>query len=217
MKIAAFNQPTIPSEPEAAQQSSSTVGNQTIATGTEPTNQKSFDKPSADAAREKLIETAVANKANLSKQPFDDQLSKGLLLDRLGCGNNPPPHPYNTLMENLKEDDADGADGSDNSGSDFPAEDKDIWQKDRNIPGFDAPSGTGWNVHGDAGGSDDASGREVGISLSHHSRLEGDGRVSSETGHAGTTTGTQSNTTGSGTSSNSAPTDSTGNTPVKHK
>lgn len=207
MKIVSANQPSIPAEPDATHQTSSSIGNQTI--NTEPSNLKSAEKPSADAARETLVETAVANKANLPKQPFDDQLSKGLVLDRLGCGNNPKPHPYNTLMENDKV--GDGGDGTDDVGSDFPAEDKGVWEKNRDIPGLDDPSGTGWSAHGGDGGGNDSSGREVGISLSHPSRFEGDGRIRSE--GTATTTGTQSDT-GSGTTSSS--TNSTSTTPVHH-
>jgi len=207
MKIVSTNQPSIPTQPDAAHQSSSSIGNQTI--NTEPANLKSAEKPSADAARETLVDTAVTNKANLPKQPFDDRLTKGLVLDRLGCGNNPKPHPYNTYMENDKV--GDGEDGGDDVGSDFPAEDKDVWDKNRDIPGFDAPSGTGWSAHGTDGGSDDNSGRQVGISLSHPSRLEGDGRVRSET--TGTTTSTQSNTS---SATGSSTIDTTSTTPVHH-
>ncbi len=207
MKIVSANLPSIPTQPDAAHESSSSIGNQTI--NTEPSNLKSAEVPSADAAREKLVETAVANKANLPKQPLDDQLTKGLVLDRLGCGNNPKPHPYNTYMENDKV--GDGEDGTDDVGSDFAAEDKDVWDKNRDIPGLDDPSGTGWSAHGGAGDGKESSGREVGISLSHPSRFEGDGRVRSET--TVTTTGTQSST---GSATGTSTIDTTTATPVRH-
>ncbi|HMK23150.1 MAG TPA: hypothetical protein VK466_12515, partial [Terriglobales bacterium] len=89
MKIVSANQPVIPTQPDAAKQASSEIGNQTINTAPETTNQKPADKLSVEAARERFVENAVASKANLPAKPLDDPLSKEIMLDRLGCGNSP--------------------------------------------------------------------------------------------------------------------------------
>ena len=115
--------PQTTTEPEIANQPPSNVGNQSITTASETISPTTPEKPSADAAREKLMETAIANKGNsptLAKSPLDDPLAKSFLLDRLGCGNN-PPHAPGILMENVDVDTTD-EDGTD-PGTDFPGED----------------------------------------------------------------------------------------------